>query len=738
MKCLRCAALSGILLLQAIAVGELPDPMAPFLRHAQSKHGDFGRRAALHLLEHMPATDLKQLDSRFLIENLDMAMMARERFVWAKQVSEEHFANDVLPYAVLDEPRDAWRAEFLKLAGPIVDEAKSADEAAQLLNRHFFNKIGVHYNTGRKRANQSPKESMAQGKASCTGLSIILVNACRAVGIPARAAGIALWTDKSGNHTWVEIHDGEKWRFTGADEYDGKGLDRGWFVKKAAEARKDHPLHAIYVSSWKPQGAHFPLPWDPHNRQVGALNVTERYATVTDVVQVVDQVAIRLFANRDRGSRIAAKGQLIGGDGLASEFTTKAGTTDLNDMPQIAIRPGSAYRLVFKVDGKNLQSKFFRFPAGNTILDLRLDELKPIAVNGALKGLTREEASEAGLEIYRELLGKQKQARVAELENKSITIAGHEMKWLEKTFGDAPPGKRSLWISLHGGGGAPTRVNDQQWHNQIKLYQPEEGIYVAPRAPTNTWNLWHQGHIDPLFNRLIENMITLRGVDPDKVYLMGYSAGGDGVWQVAPRMADRFAAASMMAGHPNEAKMLGLRNLPFGIFCGSEDHAHKRNDVCEARMIEIKQMAKADPGGYLNMTRLYKGLPHWMNLKDAESVPWMAGFTRNTWPKKIVWYQDDVTHERFYWLQVPQDKATKAARIDAEITDQTITLKGDVPEGAALLLHDSLLDLDKPVIVKVNDRKPITVQVKRSAEVMREALQQRLDPKQTPTAKIEL
>jgi len=340
--------------------------------------------------------------------------------------------------------------------------------------------------------------------------------------------------------------------------------------------------------------------------------------------------------------------------------------------------------------------------------------------------LTREEASKAGLKIFKELLGKEKQARAAELAKKSITIAGHEMKWLEKTFGDAPPGKRSLWISMHGGGGAPARVNDQQWHNQIKLYQPEEGIYVAPRAPTNTWNLWHQGHIDPLFNRLIENMITLRGVDPDKVYLMGYSAGGDGVWQVAPRMADRFAAASMMAGHPNEAKMLGLRNLPFGIFCGSEDHAHKRNDVCEARMIEIKQMAKADPGGYLNMTRLYKGLPHWMNLKDAESVPWMAGFTRNTWPKKIVWYQDDVTHERFYWLQVPQDKATKAAR------------KGDVPEGAALLLHDSLLDLDKPVIVKVNDRKPITVQVKRSAEVMREALQQRLDSKQTPTAKIEL
>ena len=53
-------------------------------------------------------------------------------------------------------------------------------------------------------------------------------------------------------------------------------------------------------------------------------------------------------------------------------------------------------------------------------------------------------------------------------------------------------------------------------------------------------------------------MIMLYEVDPNKVYLMGYSAGGDGVYQLAPRMADRFAAAAMMAGHPNETSPLGL------------------------------------------------------------------------------------------------------------------------------------------------------------------------------------
>lgn len=712
-----------------------PEALVPFLQQAQIRHGETGMRAALHLFRHMPAADLKALEAGFLMENLDLAMTARSEFPWAAEIPEALFFNDVLPYAVMDEPRDPWRTTFLQLARPLVKDARSAAEAAQLLNQHFFKQIKVHYHTGRKRANQSPRESMEQGKASCTGLSIILVNACRAVGIPARAVGIPMWTDKSGNHTWVEIHDGEKWRFLGADEYDPKGLDRGWFVKKAAEARAEQPLHAIYATSWKPEGCHFPLPWNPRSKEVGAVNVTHRYAAAT---QQVDQIGIRLFANADRGSRLAVKGQLLGGDGVPPEFTTKAGTTDLNDMPHVPILPGIAYRLVVEVEGRTLQSGVFQFPAGTTTVDLRLDELQPIAVKGVAKGLSREEAAAEGFKIYKQLLAEQKEQRLEELEAKSITLGEHEMKWLEKTFGDAPEGQRSLWISMHGGGGAPPHVNDQQWRNQIKLYQPEEGIYVAPRAPSNTWNLWHQAHIDPLFNRLIENMIALRGVDPDKVYLMGYSAGGDGVWQLAPRMADRFAAASMMAGHPNEAKMLGLRNLPFGIFCGSKDHMHKRNEVCAARMEEIKEMAKADPGGYPHMTRLYEGLPHWMNLKDAESVPWMAGFTRQTWPKKLVWYQDDVTHDRFYWLQLPEGAAAKDQRIDAEIVGQTITLTGDVPKGTALLLHDALLDLDKEATVIVNDGQPTTYRPVRSAEVMREALEKRLDPRQTPTAKIVL
>ena len=69
----------------------------------------------------------------------------------------------------------------------------------------MFQRSGVEYNTLREKTNQSPAESMRQGMASCTGLSVLLVDALRAVGIPARFAGTAAWHDDRGNHSWTEV-----------------------------------------------------------------------------------------------------------------------------------------------------------------------------------------------------------------------------------------------------------------------------------------------------------------------------------------------------------------------------------------------------------------------------------------------------------------------------------------------------------------------------------------------------
>ena len=344
-----------------------------FITEASARHGEPGARAARFLVDHMPPADKESLTNEFLMENLSLALKARETFPWAKDVPEEIFLNDVLPYAVFDEPRDPWRAEFLEKAAPLVKDAKTASEAAQILNRDFFKLIKTHYNIGRKRPNQSPKESIELGMATCSGLSIILADACRAVGIPARAVGTPLWHDDSGNHTWVEIWDGA-WHFTGADEYTAKGLGHGWFTDKAARADASDPAHSIYATSWKRDGGHFPLVWAPASQAVGGTNVTERYATKNP--DAACTIGIRFFEGEQR---IERDGTLIGesGDSIGT-FRTKAGTADLNDMPRLTVKPGGKYRLTFAIRGETYQTATFSPEMnGANILDIREKDLLP-------------------------------------------------------------------------------------------------------------------------------------------------------------------------------------------------------------------------------------------------------------------------------------------------------------------------------------------------------------------------
>lgn len=57
-------------------------------------------------------------------------------------------------------------------------------------------------------------------------------------------------------------------------------------------------------------------------------------------------------------------------------------------------------------------------------------------------------------------------------------------------------------------------------------------------------------------------------IDMNRVFITGYSAGGDGIYHVASMMADVLAGAAMMAGHPNKAEVYNLRNLAFSVQVG--------------------------------------------------------------------------------------------------------------------------------------------------------------------------
>ena len=343
--------------------------------------------------------------------------------------------------------------------------------------------------------------------------------------------------------------------------------------------------------------------------------------------------------------------------------------------------------------------------------------------------LTRDDAARALKILVDRRTARVRPGREGEVKDRRIKLGDLEMPFAYKVFGEKPATGRSLFLSMHGGGGAPARVNDQQYENQKGLYKPEEGVYLAPRAPTDTWDLWHQGHIDGFFERLIDDMALFEGVDRDRVYLMGYSAGGDGVYQVAPRMADRFAAASMMAGHPNEASPLGLRDLPFAIHVGANDSAYNRNTIGREWGEKLDALRKVDPTGYEHLVEIHPGRGHWMNREDASAVPWMAQFRRDPTPKKVVWHQDDVTRDRFYWLAVPPGTAKGGSTVIASVEGQEIRIeRAEGVVSLILRLDDRLLDLDRPVKITHAGKTLAETVFPRTINGLRESLEGPGDP----------
>ena len=299
------------------------------------------------LVANMPDTDLTSLKAAFLLENLNLAYAARAEAPWGKAIPDDIFFNNVLPYANVNESRDPWRKELYDLCRPIVKECKTPAEAAQKLNGTVFDKLKVKYSTERKKADQSPLESMETGKASCTGLSILLSDACRSVCVPTRIVGTPLWSNKRGNHTWVEIWD-KRWRFTGACEPDPAGLDHGWFVGDASQAQKGVREHAIYASSFKKTDTVFPLVWAPGRKDVFAENVTDRYAAKAAPKADAARVAVRVWlaGKKERSIvevTVTANSKVLSGK-------SRGESNDLNDILTFDLIPGREY--VVKVGAK--------------------------------------------------------------------------------------------------------------------------------------------------------------------------------------------------------------------------------------------------------------------------------------------------------------------------------------------------------------------------------------------------
>ena len=302
--------------------------------------------AAAFLCDHLPERDVAKLTPEYLARNVALAVQARNQLPWGKDIPDDVFLNDVLPYASLDESRDDWREDFLNRFRKQVEGCKTATEAALKLTSGIEKELGVKYSTKRRAANQGPAESIELKMASCSGLSILLTDALRSICIPARIVGTAMWTTKEGNHNWVEVWlpETKAWQFT---EYnpDKAGLDHGWLLPDAARAIEGSVVHGIYASSWKETGHHFPLIWDLEDTSVPGVEVTGRYLALgAKTLPAPEECELRVEVKTD-GLREVHDLKLMQGDVAVAAGKSPSPADDTNRFFTAKVKRGQLYQI---------------------------------------------------------------------------------------------------------------------------------------------------------------------------------------------------------------------------------------------------------------------------------------------------------------------------------------------------------------------------------------------------------
>ena len=182
-----------------------------------------------------------------------------------------------------------------------------------------------------------------------------------------------------------------------------------------------------------------------------------------------------------------------------------------------------------------------------------------------------------------------------------------------------------LIVFLHGSG---ERGTDPQRLAAVGLPQVLQGrsdlpfVVVSPQlAPGAEWN----GKGDML-NALVDWTETQYAIDPQRVYLTGFSMGGFGTWALGLNSPDRFAALVPVAGgweFGSEAVPVNICDLattPIWVFHGAQDEAVKPAQS-EVLVEALRRCGSAV--GYTLLPKATHAASGVLPYRDSELYDWL-------------------------------------------------------------------------------------------------------------------
>ncbi|MBI3271331.1 MAG: dienelactone hydrolase family protein [Planctomycetes bacterium] len=194
--------------------------------------------------------------------------------------------------------------------------------------------------------------------------------------------------------------------------------------------------------------------------------------------------------------------------------------------------------------------------------------------------------------------------------------------------GRDPKNKLPLVFHLEGNG---SQGNDlrKPWRHWPQLCIEEWAqakypcLYLTPRCLEG--QMWVRGGAGltqslRLALEVLDRVAAEHNADTDRLYVLGFSMGGFGTWDVIGRLPDKFAAAIPISGGGDPSRARSFVNLPIWAFHGGAD------PVCPVAGTRAMVNALRQLGGHPRYTE-YPGAQHGDALGKAVSerdlLPWL-------------------------------------------------------------------------------------------------------------------
>jgi pimeloyl-ACP methyl ester carboxylesterase len=314
---------------------------------------------------------------------------------------------------------------------------------------------------------------------------------------------------------------------------------------------------------------------------------------------------------------------------------------------------------------------------------------------------------------------------------------------------DQPPHKElPVFLALHGGG-----EKSGDWSSGTGMFiSPartawKKGLFICPSVLQQRYAEWGRNPLEEEYvKELLKAAKRTWDIDTNRVYIGGHSMGGYGTWHIGGHQADVFAGLVSAAGGILTGQSVGeawgwgvignLRNTPVTFVHGTKDGPSPVwSDQVANRLLD--ELEKKQPGHYIHR---YVEIPdgdHQAPVgKVSDAVKWVLQYSRDPNPKALTWEPTRSFLKHFHWLRV--EKPAMFQRLEARIEGNTIEMTTTrIKNGFSLLLNDQLVDLTKPVTVRINGEEAFRGLVPPSVTALIESIDDKLDEKQVYTARID-